>query len=65
MPERMRVVLGTGLEEEFRPEEFAAFYRRARARLEDAIAQTPETYPYPVDHCGDSAASSQSATSAG
>ena len=52
LPERMRVVLGTGLEEEFRPGEFAAFYRRARVRLEEAIAQRPETYPYPVDHCG-------------
>ena len=36
----------------FRPADFAAFYRRARARLEDAVAQRPETYPYPVDHCG-------------
>ena len=29
-----------------------AFYQRARVRLEQAIAQRPETYPYPVDHCG-------------
>jgi len=52
LPERMRVVLGTGREEEFRPADFAAFYRRARARLEEAVASRADTYPYPVDHCG-------------
>ena len=52
LPERMRVVLGTGREEEFRPADFAAFYRRARARLEHAVASRADTYPYPVDHCG-------------
>jgi len=51
LPERMRVVLGTGEEEEFRPADFAAFYRRARARLEEAVASRADTYPYPVDHC--------------
>ena len=57
LPERMRLVLGTGLEEDLRPGDFAAFYRRARARLEEATAwglaeARPRTYPYPVEHCG-------------
>ncbi len=51
LPERMRVVLGTGEDEWFRPADFAAFYRRARARLEEAVAARVDTYPYPVEHC--------------
>ena len=52
LPERMKVVLGTGVEEDFRPADFAAFYRRARSRLVDAVTNGPDPYPYPVDHCG-------------
>lgn len=52
LPERMRVVLGTGRDEWFRPGDFAAFYRRARGRLEQAIETRADVYPYPVDHCG-------------
>jgi predicted RecB family nuclease len=51
LPERMHVVLGTGNVESYRPAEFAAFYRRARARLEDAVAHPRETYPWKVEHC--------------
>jgi uncharacterized protein len=51
LPERMYVVLGTGEVETYRPAEFGAFFRRARARLADAVANRPETYPYPVSHC--------------
>jgi predicted RecB family nuclease len=57
LPERMRVVLGTGKDEWFRPGDFAAFYRRARGRLVEALdwgltrGVRPQTYPYPVDHC--------------
>ena len=36
----------------FRPEEFAAYYRRVRSRLEQFVADPPPTEPYPVDHCG-------------
>ena len=52
LPERMRVVLGTGEDEWFRPADFAAFYRRARARLEQAIETRADVYPYPVYQCG-------------
>ncbi|HET7743894.1 MAG TPA: TM0106 family RecB-like putative nuclease [Gaiellaceae bacterium] len=52
LPERMKVVLGSGLEEDFRPADFAAFYRRARSCLTEAVATGPDPYPYPVDHCG-------------
>jgi predicted RecB family nuclease len=52
LPERMRVVLGTGRDEWFRPGDFAAFYRRARGRLEQAVEARADVYPYPVDHCG-------------
>jgi uncharacterized protein len=52
LPERMRVVLGTGEDEWFRPADFAAFYRRAQLRLEAAIAERADVYPYPVEHCG-------------
>src|SRR5688572_3436177 len=51
LPERMHVVLGTGDVETLRPADFAAFYRRARGRLADAVATRPATYPYPVQHC--------------
>lgn len=42
---------------DFRPEwhrvrEYDAYYRLAKARLMDAIAARPNTYPDPVEHCG-------------
>ncbi len=43
LPERMRVVLGTGVEEEFRP------VRRSRDRVLAALAGGGETYPWLVD----------------
>jgi predicted RecB family nuclease len=58
LPERMYVVLGTGEVESYRPADFGAYFRRARARLEaatgwglDQSRPRPQTYPYPVDHC--------------
>jgi len=50
-PERMHVVLGSGVRESFRPSEFAAYYRRVRARFLDAIARSLDIYPLPVAHC--------------
>jgi predicted RecB family nuclease len=51
-PERIHVLLGSGEQQSFRPEEFAAYYRRVRSRLEQFVAGPPPTEPYPVDHCG-------------
>ncbi len=50
-PERIHVLLGNGEQASFRPQEFAAYYRRVRSRLERFVAEPPPTEPYPVDHC--------------
>ena len=50
-PERIHVLLGSGEQASFRPEEFAAYYRRVRSRLEEFVAEPPPTEPYPVSHC--------------
>lgn len=50
-PELMHVLLGVGEQRALRYDDFAAYYRRVRARFEAAIAQPPTTEPYPVDHC--------------
>src|SRR5687768_7396815 len=50
-PERIHVLLGSGDQVSFRPQEFAAYYRRVCTRLEQFVADPPETEPYPVDHC--------------
>src|SRR5436190_1931796 len=47
----MHVVLGSGVRESFRPSEFAAYYRRVRARFLDAIDRGLDVYPLPVAHC--------------
>ena len=51
-PEQIHVLLGSGEQASFRPEEFGAYYRRVRSRLEQFVADPPPTEPYPVDHCG-------------
>jgi len=51
-PEQIHVLLGSGELASFRPEEFGAYYRRVRSRLERFVADPPATEPYPVDHCG-------------
>ena len=54
-PERMHVVKpGQGfLPESYRIDEFAAYYRLVRRRLEEAATMPPDnsTYPNPVAHC--------------
>jgi predicted RecB family nuclease len=50
-PERMHVLLGIGEQRALRYDDFAAYYRRVRARFEAAIAAPPATEPYRVDHC--------------
>src|SRR3989440_5261502 len=50
-PERMHVLLGIGEQRALRYDDFAAYYRRVRARFEAAIATPQGTEPYRVDHC--------------
>src|ERR687892_1034522 len=50
-PARMHVELGSGERESFRPEEFAAYYRRLRARFTEFASQDRPTEPYPVAFC--------------
>jgi predicted RecB family nuclease len=50
-PAKMHVVTGLGERQTFRPEDYAAYYRRLRARFLAAVEQGRETYPYPVEHC--------------
>jgi predicted RecB family nuclease len=50
-PKQMHVVLGSGERATFRPEEFGAYYRRVRKRLEQFVANPPATEPWPVQHC--------------
>ncbi|MFL6018584.1 MAG: TM0106 family RecB-like putative nuclease [Gaiellaceae bacterium] len=50
-PRQMHVVLGSGERASFRPEEFGAYYRRVRKRLEQFVANPPPTEPWPVQHC--------------
>ncbi len=49
-PEHMHVLLGAGEARSLRYDDFAAYYRRVRARFEAAIRAAPAaTEPYPVD----------------
>jgi predicted RecB family nuclease len=50
-PELIHVLLGSGERVSFRPQEFAAYARRVRARLEQFVADPPETTAMPCDHC--------------
>ena len=55
-PEYMHVVKpGTVFAlETYRVEDYDAYYRLVRLRLEEAMAAPPatDTYPYPIEHCG-------------
>jgi predicted RecB family nuclease len=52
-PREMHVVAGTGERQAFRPEDFAAYYRRVRERFRAVVEDSrATTYPYPVQHCG-------------
>ena len=50
-PEHMHVLLGVGEQRALRYDDFAAYYRRVRARFEAAIGAPAATEPYPVEHC--------------
>lgn len=51
-PEWIHVLLGSGEMATFRPQEFGAYYRRVRSRLEAFLAADRQTRPYPNEHCG-------------
>src|SRR6266540_3483030 len=50
-PERIHVVLGSGERATFHPDEFAAYARRVRRRLEEFVADPPSTRALPCYHC--------------
>lgn len=50
-PERIFVVTGDGVSRPWRLIDVAAFTRRARLRLRDAVERRPVTEPVPVPHC--------------
>ena len=50
-PEHIHVFLGVGEQRAFRYDDFAAYYRRVRARFEAAVASPRESEPYPVEYC--------------
>jgi predicted RecB family nuclease len=50
-PDAIHVLLGSGEQTSFRPDEFGAYYRRVRSRLERFVAVEPQTEPLPCDHC--------------
>ena len=52
MPREMHVVLGSGLERSFHVDDFAAYYRRLKARFLERMASAPNaTYPFETAHC--------------
>jgi predicted RecB family nuclease len=51
-PERAHIELGNGERFSFRLQEYSAYARYARSRLEDFVANPPATSPDPVKMCG-------------
>jgi predicted RecB family nuclease len=51
-PARIHVLLGNLTQESFRPEDFAAYYRRVCRRLEQFVAEPPPTEAFPCEQCG-------------
>jgi predicted RecB family nuclease len=49
---RIHVLLGSGERQSFRPQDFDAYARHVRTRLERFVADAPVTEPAPCDHCG-------------
>jgi uncharacterized protein len=50
-PAQIHVLLGSGEKASFRPEDFGAYYRRVRRRLEDFVSDPPPTEPWPCEQC--------------
>jgi len=51
-PDKLYVVTGDGHERAWRLVDVAAFARRARSRLREAVQRVPATAPVPVPRCG-------------
>ena len=51
-PESIHVLLGSGVRQSFRPQEFAAYYRRVRSRTEAFVDNPLDTTPWPNANCG-------------
>jgi predicted RecB family nuclease len=51
LPERVHVVLGTTEVETYRPADVEAYLRLAQRRLRGHAEESPETYPWPCEHC--------------
>jgi predicted RecB family nuclease len=51
-PDHIHVLLGSGERQSFRPQDFEAYARHVRARLERFVADEPTTEPAPCAHCG-------------
>jgi predicted RecB family nuclease len=50
--DHIHVLLGSGERRSFRPQDFDAYARHVRTRLERFVADEPVTEPAPCDHCG-------------
>jgi uncharacterized protein len=50
-PEHIHVLLGSGVRQSFRPQEFDAYARRVRRRFEEFVDSEPLTEPVPCEHC--------------
>jgi len=52
-PVSMQVILGDGVEHEYRVDEFSAYHASVKRDFElTMLADLSDTYPDPVDHCG-------------
>jgi predicted RecB family nuclease len=51
-PAQIHVLLGNGERASFRSQEFGAYYRRVRSRLEEFVDHPQPTEAWPCDHCG-------------
>ena len=51
-PALIHALLGSGEHASFRPQEFGAYYRRVRSRLEGFVDHPRPTVPWPCEHCG-------------
>ncbi len=51
-PDRVHIVLGSGMEaEKYHLEQYIAYFRKIKRDFETAYNQPPNSYPEPVDHC--------------